>query len=241
MATTTVDAPLRTTGQERPLYTVAAITTFAIVFAGFAPSYYLKTFTSHPDLSVLKHAHGLVMTAWFTLFLVQARLVATGRTATHRKLGALGIVIAMLVVATGTTLAIASARAGFSPAPKLPPLVFLAIPLGEMVMFAGFFIAAIALRRRSDWHKRLIVLACLGMLAPAFARILAAFGIQGGPVMFAMIDLIAIAFIAWDWRKNRRLHPAFGWGFAALIVGQGGRMALAFSPAWDSFARWLTA
>ena len=241
MATATIEAPVLRSARERPLYTVAAMTTLAIVFAGFAPSYYLKSFTSHPDLSALKHVHGLVMTAWFALFLAQARLVATGRTAIHRKLGVAGAVIAMLVVATGTTLAIASARAGFSPAPKMPPLVFLAIPLGEMVMFSAFFIAAIALRRRSDWHKRLMVLACLGMLAPAFARIVAALGIQGGPLMFLMIDAIAIAFIAYDRKKNGRLHPAFGWGLAALFVGQFGRIAVAHTPAWDSFARWLTA
>jgi hypothetical protein len=178
------------------------------------------------------------MTAWFALFLVQARLVASGHRQVHRQLGVGGILVAMLVVATGTTLAIASARAGHSPAPGISPLMFLAVPLGEMVMFSLFFVAAIALRARSPWHKRLIVLASLGMLAPAFARLVASIGLPG-PAMFGLIDLMIIACIAFDTVRNRRLHPAFGWGFVLVLAGQGGRIALAQTAAWDSVARWL--
>ena len=239
MASVTVEAAPRKINPERPIYGMAAIVALAIIFAGFAPTYYLKTFTAAPDLSTLKHVHGLVMTAWFALFFAQARLVATGRTAIHRQLGVAGIFMAMLVVATGTTLGIASARAGVSPAPNMPPLVFLVMPLGEMVMFSVFFIAAIALRTRSAWHKRLMVLASLGMLAPAFARIVKATGLPG-PAMFGLVDILVIGCVVYDTVKNRRLHPAFGWGLAVFIlVGQGGRIALAQSAAWKSCASWL--
>jgi len=228
------------TASERSVYVGAALAALAVMFAGFAPSYYLKAFSGAPELSTLKHVHGVVMTTWFVLFFVQARLVATGRTAIHRQLGAAGIVVAMLMVALGTTLAITSARAGFSPARELSPLVFLAIPLGEMVAFSVLFTAAIALRARSPWHKRLMVLASLGMLAPAFARMLAAVGL-GGPAIFGLVDLVMLACIGYDTVKNRRLHPAFGWGFAVVLLLQGGRIALSRSAAWDSFARWLIA
>jgi len=223
---------------ERPVYGVAAIAALLVVFAGFAPTYYLKTFSAAPDLSALKHLHGIVMTAWFILFFVQVRLVATGRTAIHRQLGVAGIFLAMLVVALGTSLAIVAAREGFSPDPKMPALSFLAIPLGEMVMFSVIFTLAIALRSRSAWHKRLMVLGCVGLLVPAFARLLRMAGL-GGPAIFASVDLVILACIVYDTMKNRRLHPAFGWGFFLVLVGQGGRIALSQTAAWNSFARWL--
>ena len=229
---------MRIAAPERPLYASAAIAAALFIVAGFEPTYYLKGAFGTPELSVLKHVHGVVMTTWFVLFFVQARLVATGRTDIHRQLGIAGIFVAMLVVAFGTTLAISSARAGFSPAPDFPPLAFFALPFFDMVVFAVLFVTAIALRKRSAWHKRLMLLATLGMLAPAFARLLRTVGL-GGPAIFALVDLTVIAFIAYDTRKNRRLHPAFAWGFAFMILGQGARIALSRTAAWDSFARWL--
>ena len=65
----------RTVG--RWFYTWVALGTALIVFAGFARSYYLKGVFGTPALPLLLHIHGLVMTAWFVLCFVQARLVAT--------------------------------------------------------------------------------------------------------------------------------------------------------------------
>src|SRR5260221_4701936 len=171
MASTALDDVVLTRSPgERPVYTWAALAALLLVFAGFAPSYYLKGVFGTPELGTLKHLHGFVMTAWFTLFLVQVRLVATGRILDHRKLGVFGVLLAVVVVSVGTSLGIASARAGFAP-PGLSPLVFLALPIGEMFVFTGLFSAAIALRKRPAYHKRLMVLASLAMLTPAAARL----------------------------------------------------------------------
>ena len=221
------------------MYTWAAIVAILTVLAGFAPTYYLKGAFGTPDLSAFKHVHGLVMTAWFALFLVQVRLVATGRILDHRKLGVAGALLAVLVVGVGTGLGIAAARAGSAPA-GLPPLVFLVLPLGEMFVFAVLVTAAIALRKRSAWHKRLMLLASLALLAPAMARLPFEFVATGGPlVFFALVDAIILACIAFDTVKNRRLHPAFIAGFIFVIVGQFGRLALSQTPQWMTFAKWL--
>src|SRR5260221_933804 len=87
---------------ERTFYTWAAVVAALVVFAGFARTYYLKGAFGTPDLSTLKHLHGFVMTAWFTLFLVQVRLVATGRTRIHRKLGVAGAVVRLPLLVLGT-------------------------------------------------------------------------------------------------------------------------------------------
>ncbi len=239
MASTPLDdvVPARSLG-ERPVYTWAALAALLLVFAGFAPTYYLKGVFGTPELSTLKHVHGLVMTAWFALFLVQVRLVATGRTADHRKLGVFGIFLAMLVVFVGTSLGIASVRAGSAP-PGLSPLVFLVLPLGEMVVFGTLVVAAIALRKRSAYHKRLMLLASLAMLTPAAAR-LPHVGELGPLAFYAVADLVIIGCIAFDTVKNRRIHPAFAAGLAFVIVAQLGRLALSQTPQWLTFAKWLT-
>ena len=104
---------------ERRLYTWAAVGVCLVVFAGFAKSYYLKGLFGTPELPALRHIHGLVMTLWFGLLLVQARLVATRHVSLHRRLGVFGAVLAGLVLVVGTVTAIDAARRGSSPGP--PP------------------------------------------------------------------------------------------------------------------------
>ncbi len=239
MVATPLDSVVVRTAGERRLYTWAALIALVAVFAGFAPTYYLRGVFDSPELTTLKHVHGLVMTAWFALFLVQVRLVATGRVQMHRKLGVAGAALAVLVIFVGTSLGIASARAGAAPA-GLPPLVFLVLPLGEMVAFGGLVAAAVFLRKRGAWHKRLMLLASIAMLSPALARLPFDFVRAGGPpVFFGLTDAIILGCIAFDTVRNRRLHPAFAAGLAFIVVVQFGRLALSQTPQWMAFAKWL--
>lgn len=241
MATAPVGAfATRARPSESPMYFPAALVAAFIVFAGFAPTYYLKGIFDSPDLSTLKHLHGAVMTTWFVLFGVQAWLVSADKVRVHRKLGVAGIVLAIVVIAVGMQLGIASARAGVSPVAEISPLAFLVLPVGEMVAFAGLFSTAIALRRRTDWHKRLMATASIAMLAPAFARL--PFVADGGPpAFFGLTDLLILACIAFDAARNRRLHPAFMAALAWVVAIQFGRLALSQTALWMQFAGWLVA
>lgn len=225
-------------GAERRLYTWAAIAAVAVVFVGFARSYYLKGVFGAPALATLTHLHGLVMTAWFLLFVAQVRLVAAHRVDVHRRLGSVGAVLTALVVIVGSATAISAAARGASPGP--PPLIFLVVPLGDMLVFALLAGAGIAMRRRGEYHKRLMLLASVGMLTAAIARIpLGPISTAGLPAFFALNDLCVLACAAYDTAKNRRLHPAFGYGVLLIVVSQPLRLLLAATPAWQQFAAWL--
>jgi hypothetical protein len=211
---------------ERRLYTAAAFAIVLIVLTGFARTYYLKGVFGTPPLPGLLHFHGVVMTLWVAFFVVQVRL------------GAIGGLLAGLVVVVGVTTAISAARRGGSPGP--PPLVFLAIPLFDMLIFSGFVVAGLFFRRRSDIHKRLMLLSCAGFLTAAVARIPLSFVATGGPlVFFGLTDLFVLAFVAFDTVKHRRLHPVFGWGLPIIIASQPLRLMVAGTQAWMTFANWL--
>jgi hypothetical protein len=227
-------APSPRRGRTR-LYRTAALLALAIVFAGFARTFFLKfLFQAPPPLSMLTIAHGSIMTAWFVLFIVQTQLVAAGRVRLHRQLGIAGMVLAALVLVAGTTTAILGARAGHTPGP--PPRVFLSVPLGDMVVFGLLVGAAFAYRRRGDYHKRLMVLAFAGMITAAVARIPG----NGNIVLDFMETLLfCAACIAWDTWRERRLHPAFAWGFAVVAVSWPLRLWMSGTPAWQAFAAWL--
>lgn len=221
---------------DRPLYLLAAILIPLIVLAGFARTYYLKGFFATPPLpSFIVHLHGIVMTAWVVLFIVQVALVARRRTKIHQRLGVLGAGLAALVVVVGVLTALYAAARGVTTGP--PALQFLIIPLGDMLVFAILIGAALYFRKRLDIHKRLMLLAAVTLMAPAIARIPLDFIINGGPLaFFGLTDLFLLAFVAFDTFRHRRLHPAFLWGSLLIIVLQPLRIVLAGTDAWVSFA-----
>ena len=222
---------------DRRLYILAAILTPLIVLAGFARTYYLKPFFATPDLpGRIVHLHGIVMTAWVVLFVVQISLVATRRTRVHQRLGILGAGLAALVVIVGVLTALHAAGRGHAP-PSVDALAFLVIPLGDMLVFSVLIGLALYFRRKLHVHKRLMLLAAINLLTPAIARIPFDFIINGGPlVFFGLTDLCLLACVAFDTFKHRRLHPVFLWGSIFIIAMQPLRLLLAATGVWMNFA-----
>jgi len=218
-------------------YRIAAAAALAVVLVGFAPSFYLKFwFHKPPALTTLLVVHGVVMTSWFALFLVQAQLAASRKLWLHRRLGIAGAVLAAAVFVLGTSVAIIGARLGHTPGP--PPLKFLAIPLTDMAVFAVLVGSALLLRRDTEAHKRLMLLAFICVLTAAVARMPGAHITILIP--FGATVLFAAVCVGWDSWRHRRLHPAFGWGFALFALSWPFRLWLSGTSGWDSFARWLT-
>lgn len=224
---------------DRPLYRWAPLACALIVVAGFARTFYLKQMFGTPPLSALLMGHGLLMTAWFALFIVQTRLVAIGRTDLHRRVGVVGALMALAILIVGPAVAITAARLGHSPGP--PPLVFLAVPLGDMLVFALLVGTGLYYRRRSDIHRRLMLLSFVGVMTAAIARVPVDAWQQAGIVAyFGVTILLVLACVAYDTLRHRRLHPAFAWGAGLIIVSWPLRLALTTTAAWMTFATWLT-
>ena len=222
------------------LYTFGAWAVAALVLLGFAKTYYLKAVFGTPALSPLLHLHGLVMSLWFGLFVVQTRLVAGRRLDLHKQLGLLGAFLAAAVLVVGTVTAITAARLGRSPGP--PPLVFLVVPLGDMVVFGTLVGTGLWFRAKGDVHKRLMLLSCVGILAAAIARIpLDAIAKAGPLAYFGLTDLAVIGCAIYDRKRTGRFHPAFLWGGLFIISSHWLRLALAGTGAWMAFATWVTA
>jgi hypothetical protein len=210
----------------------------ALVFAGFARTFYLSADFHGPSLTPLRIAHGIAFSAWVLLFALQTSLVAAGRTDLHRRIGIGGAVLAGIMVILGTTLAIASARQGHAP-DHLDPRVFLAVPLFDMLAFPALVGAALYFRSRPDAHKRLMFLATASLTAAAVARLPISLAAAGPLFYFGVVDLLAIAGVVYDAARRRAVHPAFVWGGLFLLGSQVLRLAVSRTPAWLAFAGML--
>lgn len=228
---------------QRWLWLAGALFATLVVFVGFAPTFYLGTLFGAPQLSTLKLVHGTVFSAWVVLFVAQAWLVAANRRDVHRALGAFGALLLVAMCVAGYRMAIESARSGFTPDPaKVSPLSFMAVPLFDLGVFALLVVAALVLRARSDWHKRLMLVATLSLLPPAIARMALQFPpLPVLPVAFGGTALVIIAAMGLDGVTLRRLHPAMLWGGLVVILSLPGRLLVASTQAWQDRAARLIA
>ena len=227
--------------RERLFYTGMAVVFAVTVFAGFARTYYLRPYFGTPQLSPLLHLHGLVFTTWLVLLVTQTALVAANRTAVHRRLGVAGGVVAALMVVVGTVTAVIRAKIVEVPPGAPSPLVFLTIPLGDMLVFACLVGAGFYFRRRGDVHKRLMLLATIAILPAAVARLPFAFIQQVGPLaFFGLPDLFIVVCLLYDLVARGRPHRATVWGGLAVVVSHPLRLLVGNTQGWLSFATWLT-
>jgi hypothetical protein len=201
---------------DRIFFTSMAIAAAFTVFAGFWPTYFLRVSTL-PALTPLYHVHGAVFMTWIILFVTQTALVAGRRTDIHRRLGVAGAVVAGAVFILGVTVSIEALRRGGG-SQLADPRSFLSIPLADIIVFGVLVTAAVAFRLRSDWHKRLMLLATISVLTAAVARFLAQIH-AGGPLgLFLGTDIFVAALVLYDFASLGRVHLATIWGGAMVVV-----------------------
>jgi hypothetical protein len=149
-----------------------AIALFVLVFAGFAPTYYLRSSFGSALLTPSLLVHGFAFTAWMVLLVVQTSLIAAHRTALHRRLGVVGVVLGIVMVVLGAYVAITRTRAGLAAVvPGVPPLQFLVISMATMVTFPLLLGAAVWFRKNAGIHKRLVLIATLALVMAAVGRL----------------------------------------------------------------------
>lgn len=224
-------------------FPLTAIFFGALVFAGFARTYYLKGYFGTPALpSLLVHVHGLLMTAWVLLFACQVWLIRSSNVALHMKTGIAGVVLAVVVVVVGFFTAISAAKNGSaSTPPNIPPLVFLAVPMFDLLMLVILFGAAIYYRGTPANHKRLMFLAIIDLLPPALGRIpIPALQATGPLFFFGFPTLLILSALVYDRRYKGVWNRAFVIGAVLLIASYPIRVLVAWTPAWIAFAAWLT-
>ena len=227
--------------RERVFFSSLAVLLLVTVFGGFARTYYLNGFVSAPfALTPALHWHGAAFTAWMLLLVTQTSLIATGRAHLHRRLGVVGAVLAVAMIGLGGHVAISRTAGGTIADHGAPPLLFLAVPLVGMVVFAALVGSALYLRHHPAAHKRLMMLATLELVTAGVSRL--PIVDSWGPVgFFAVTDLFLLAMIVYDWTALGRVHTATLLGGAFLIASQPLRLILGATGIWTAFATWLVA
>ena len=196
-----------------------------IVVMGFARTLYLRSFFDVPQIPPSVLVHGIVLTAWCVGSFLQAIFVATGRVDIHRRLGWViaGVGVAVLAISTAVTLNFVPRRRTLgadieSGMAGLSSVVW--ADLSALVAFAIFLPTAVVLRRRSEIHKRLMLLSSMSIVQPAMNRIWRwpiFDGLDGTLASLGTMFLLLLALGLYDVGTHKRVHAVTLFGGTFLM------------------------
>jgi hypothetical protein len=235
----TTAAAIPRTAARRGLYVGLALLAIAIAAVGFWPTYFGPLLAGRVDKPAIIHFHAAVYVGWLALFLTQTTLAATGRAASHMKLGRFAMGYGVLgrggAVAAFGMFAL-RVRAG----DLLTAQRSLLGPLLDMAVFAPVFGAAVYYRRKPELHKRLMVLATTVLLIAAVGR-MPFFGQPRNPLLVQLVwSAPILVAMAHDFWRHRRVSAIYAGGLVVLALeGPFVRIPLRNSEAWGAVAAWL--
>lgn len=180
----------------------------ALILIGFF-QWELRGMADVRNVPLWVHAHGGFMVAWLGLFVAQNLLAQRGTMDLHRKLGWATTAVIAGVLVTGIYTGSKAVELHRIP-PFFEPAYFLALTIVEPAVFALLVAFGVAMRRRLEWHRRLMMGATIVILEPAFGRLLPM------PLLGAWAEwtimIIQIGFVAviglHDVKSRGEVHPA---------------------------------
>jgi hypothetical protein len=227
--------------RDRRFYLFIAVLTAAIVFAGFARTFFLNGLFAKLHLPSLFILHGIVFSSWLVILVTQSALVSARQIRIHQKLGYASIAVVVAMFTLGWIMSVQAAQRGFTPPGGPPPLSFLAFQIFGLVLFTGMVGAGYLLRNRPETHKRLMIVATVTILTPALARIFLLFNTK--LIIFKALGVqlaILLICMAYDFFARKRVNSAYVWGTLAFVAFIPLSIFIGGTSAWLSLAHWIT-
>jgi len=223
-------------------FTAIAVLGIIAILVGFLKTFIIPIISGTRTWPLAIYLHASFVFGWVLLFLTQTLLIQNKKYSTHISIGKWGAFVAL-----GAAISIIPAalyqierelKEGLGQT-AISPIVG---SLASATMFLILVMLGIIYRRKSSVHKRLMLLATILLIWPAWFRWRHYFPSVARPdIWFAGVladSLIIIAFI-WDWLKNKRIHPALLFGGLFIIAENVMEILLFDSSGWRVIANAL--
>jgi len=205
----------------------------------FAPKYFLPLATgSYTAPSRFMHPHAVTALLWSLIFVVQPWLIALRRPKLHRRIGYFALIVAIGNIASGIAVQLdmlPTSKGDISNVVGGGFRLFHSVPA-----FTVFLVAAIALRRRTDWHLRFMYQTAIAAVATVLGRLYVYYGHLPEAAAAPLIPLGNLAFVilmpVYDYVKYRKVHPASWIGVGAFVAFQAIVTPFVFSDLWMNYA-----
>jgi hypothetical protein len=200
-----------------------------------------------PPIRTLLISHGIAMTAWILLSVIQPVLIASRNRKAHMLLGRIGAVLALVMFFLGWQTGVAAMR--FAPPEMriagLTPKEFLTVPLMSIVAFLLFVIIGVWQRKRPEIHRPMMLVATLTICSAAIGRIeifniwYAGTALEVWFTAFLSTVLIGVALLVIKSLLSKAFDVWLAIAVFMLVVFSVASSLLAKTAAWDQFATFL--
>lgn len=228
-------------------YLLITILLLLVVLLGFGPRFYLRPLFEQPRhmqmdrLPIKFILHGLSMTLWYVLLVVQSALVNSRKVLLHKRLGwGLGIMAILTVIFAIPVMM------GF--APRMVELGFLEVTNPNRVWFQNIqwtndifalitfsVMVSIGFINRSNkaLHRTMMLFASMAFTGPATGRLcewLAPSLFFEGTILVYI--LFPLSVLIYDWVQQKKMPKYALWGFLALGIAMFLTFALPSTEFW---------
>jgi hypothetical protein len=189
---------------------------------GFSTTYFIPIACGSFAGPLVAHVHGLLFMSWIAMMLLQPMLVRHRRSGLHRRLGLIALPLATAMAVSGLGVGMFAVSRDLSAGAGDVAYAQLIGVVAAMTIFLLYVSIAVALRRKPDWHKRMMLLATIAVLWPAWFRFrhLLPFVPHPDIVLGVVVSdsLILVAMVR-DRVKFGRIHPAY-LIFGSLLIAE---------------------
>lgn len=224
---------------ERCFYTGMALLLCICVYIGFGPTYFRAGMVRAPLPSPILHVHGAVFTLWMLVFTVQAAFISARRVQWHRSFGTVAFCLPPIMVVLGVIASVDALRRGVRIGP-LEPAVSFAIPIIGIIAFSVVIFASWRARRRPDAHKRLIMIATMGLVAAAFGRFpWGRIGLPPAAGAMTGVGALLLIMMAFELLTLRRIHRSTMWAAPVIFLSIALAVPIGMTHAWHVISSWV--
>jgi len=245
--TMTALAPVRQAQiTERPsvysdrLFYVIAASMMLILTAGGFRNFYLHGKAPWGEMTSqivpLIVVHGLAMSSWVILFLVQSTLILIDNRRLHMVIGPVGTVLAPAIVILGMTVASLSVR--FRPeiyGPFGGPRFFLATMLTQMLLFGTLVGVGLAYRRRAEIHRPMMLLAMIVILSGSLGRFPYIKELAVRSPLYAWVPVLLFGGLLFllQWGMSRAANRWYLVGYVGIVIASFLSITVGSTSLWN--------
>ncbi len=223
-------------------YFIMGLVGLLAIFIGFSRPFIIPVSRGSFKAPATIYVHAFFSFSWVLLFTLQAYLIRSRKPKIHIRLGLLGIIIALgaafslipvakFIMERDLQLGMGDTAFSNSVGLLTTGVVFL--------ILVGF---GLYYRRKPQVHKRLLLLATIVLLWPAWFRFRHFFPSVPRPdIWFGLILADSLIIIAWLWDKvqHKKIHPVFLYAGIAIIMEQVFEVYMYDSMLWREMGKVL--
>ena len=233
---------------ERPLkqksryFLVASCLALVVTLVGFFKTFILPSARGTFSAPAIIYVHGGILFLWTSILVTQSMLIRKRKLNLHRLLGFVSLGLVPCVVISTMAAGVYVMKRDLALGGGQVAISSLIGTFTTPLVFAILVAAAIVYRRRPEFHKRLMLLAMIAIIWPAFFRFRHYFPSVAYPeVVFGLILPQCMILLAMLWEKLTigRVHVVYLTAGLALIAENVTEVSLFDSRGWRVLGNWL--